>query len=75
VDVVATPAAGRAMASVNRKDDSIDVIYADNRGFEYRARFNDRYCDFTVYRAGAAIPQEEMAYWDAIISTLGPAES
>jgi hypothetical protein len=74
LDVVATPTTGRLIASTQRTVASIRVDFADNRGFEYRARFGDRYCDVYVYRTTGPVPDQERAVWDAVIASLGPAE-
>lgn len=75
INVVATPTSGRTIASVERSDDSILALFADDRGFEYRERFDSTYCDLTVSSAGKAISPEERAFWDAIIGSIGPVKS
>lgn len=72
-DVVATPAASRPISAIRRTAASVRIDFADNRGFEYRARYGDRYCDFYVYRSAGPIPDQERAVWDAVIASLGPA--
>lgn len=74
VELVRTQAGTRAGATVDETDTSIRVTFADNAGFEYRARFGTRYCDFNVSRTGGAIPAAERVFWDAIIESLEPAE-
>jgi hypothetical protein len=71
VNAVATPRAGRSIASDERTADTIHVVYADGRGFEYRKRFGSRYCDLTV-TANAPFTPEQQAIWPAIIDTLEP---
>jgi hypothetical protein len=71
VNVVATPTANRSIASLEQTADSIHVTFADGRGFEYRQRFGNRYCDLTVTRSTPFTP-EEQAVWPAIIDTLAP---
>lgn len=73
IDIVATPTAGEPVSSVDRDDDSIHVVYADDLGFEYRKRFDTVYCDFTVTSSSKAIAEDERAFWPAIIDSLGPA--
>jgi hypothetical protein len=70
--VVATPTSGREIESIQREADSVHVIFTDQRGFDYRVRFSDRYCDFTVYRSAGPTPAGEQAFWSAIIASLGP---
>lgn len=71
VNVVATPEAGRGVASEERTADSIRVVFADDRGFEFRKRFGNRYCDLTVTSTRPFSP-EEQAIWPAITETLAP---
>lgn len=71
VDAVATPAAGRDVATVEESADHVFVTYGDNRGFEYRKRFGDRYCDLNVTGV-RPFTDEEMAVWPSIIQTLEP---
>jgi hypothetical protein len=72
-DVVGTPTAGRAIDSLEREDDAVRALFAEDRGFEYRKRFDTLYCDLTV-TSGKAVPETERAFWDAIIESLKPAE-
>jgi hypothetical protein len=72
--IIATPAAGRTIAHVSQDASSIRVTYTGDKGFEYRKRFGDRYCDFTVYRASGAVPADELAVWDQVLATLGPVQ-
>jgi hypothetical protein len=71
VNAVATPSAGRAVASDERTADMIHVVYADDRGFEYRKRFGNRYCDLSV-TSSRPISAEAQAIWPAILETLEP---
>lgn len=73
-NIAATPASGRSIASVDRTATAIRILYAGDKGFEYRARFGNRYCDFTVYRVAGAIPPEEQALWSPLLATLGPVQ-
>lgn len=70
-DVVATPGAGTDVTSISRDEGSIRVVYAGDLGFEYRKRFDDKYCDFSV-TSTRTIPEGERRYWDAVISSLAP---
>jgi hypothetical protein len=74
VELLLNQVKARPGATVERDDTFVRVTYADHRGFVYRARFPDRYCDFSVTSVSGPIPAEERAYWDAIIATLAPAE-
>jgi len=71
VKLVKDDAAKKEDAKVTEGDNFVRVDLADDKGFEYRGRFDDRYCDFSV-TSSRAIPPEERAFWDAIIATLGP---
>ena len=73
-EIIATPAAGRTVASLERTEDTIHVVYGDGRGFEFRKRFGDRYCDFSVTSAFSPISSEEQAYWPAVIANLAPVQ-
>lgn len=70
-NAVATPAAGREVASEERTADTIHVVFADGRGFEFRKLFGNRYCDLTVTSSRPFSP-EEQAIWPAILDTLEP---
>jgi hypothetical protein len=74
VNLIATPSAGFTAASLETTEDSIHVIYADDRGFEFRKRFENRYCDFRVTSHGPAIAPDEQAYWDAVIQSMMPVQ-
>ncbi len=74
VELLLNQAKERPGATVEQDETFVRVIYADQRGFVYRARFPDRYCDFSVTSLTSPIPAAERAYWDAIIATLAPAE-
>lgn len=74
VDLVKKQAQAKPGATINDGDNFVRVDLADGRGFEYRAHFTDRYCDFSV-TATRAIPPEERAFWDAIIASLAPVKS
>ncbi|MER3437913.1 MAG: hypothetical protein C4346_10165 [Chloroflexota bacterium] len=74
VELLLNQAKSRPGATVEQDATFVRVVYADQRGFVYRARFPDRYCDFSVTSLTGPIPAAERAYWDAIIATLAPAE-
>ncbi len=74
VELLLNQVKARPGATVERDDTFVRVTYADHRGFVYRARFPDRYCDFAVTSMSGPVPTEERAYWDAIIASLAPAE-
>ncbi len=75
INVVATPASGRTISSVEKTDDSILALFADDRGFEYRERFDSIYCDLTVSSVSRPISPDERAYWDAVIESIEPVPS
>jgi predicted secreted protein len=74
VELLLNQAKARPGATVEQDETFVRVVYADQRGFVYRARFPDRYCDFSVTSLTGPIPAAERAFWDAIIATLTPAE-
>lgn len=74
VDLVKSQAESKEGANVTEADNSIRVDLADNRGFEYRVRFDAVYCDINV-SSTSEIPEAERALWDGIIAGLGPATS
>ena len=59
-------------ANITEGDNFVRVDYPDDEGFEYRGRFADRYCDFSV-TSSSAIPEDEREIWVAIIASMGPA--
>jgi hypothetical protein len=71
VELVKSEAESKEGSNVTEADNSIRVDFADNRGFEYRARFDTVYCDFSV-TGSSPIPDEERALWDGILASLGP---
>ncbi len=71
VKLVKDAAAKTEGANVTEGDNFVRVDYPDDKGLEYRGRFADRYCDFSVTKS-TAIPEEERAFWDAIIASMGP---
>ena len=71
VKLVKDAAAKTEGANVTDGDNFVRVDYPDGKGFEYRGRFADRYCDFTV-TSSSAVPEDERAIWDAIIGSMGP---
>jgi hypothetical protein len=71
VKLVKDAAAKIQEAKVTDGDNFVRVDYPDSKGFEYRGRFANRYCDFTV-TSSSAIPEDERAIWDAIIGSMGP---
>jgi hypothetical protein len=72
VKLVKDAAAKTEGANVTEGDNFVRVDYPDDKGFEYRGRFDDRYCDFSVTSSVRPIPEEERAFWDAIIASMAP---
>lgn len=70
VQLVKDRAGSQDGAKVSEGNDFVRVDFKGNRGFEYRTRVNDRYCDFTVANTAIPIPETERASWDAIIASL-----
>jgi hypothetical protein len=54
-----------------RGEDWVYAELSDNRGFTFRARFGDRFCDVAV-QGPVAIPQSERDAWPAIIGSVEP---
>jgi hypothetical protein len=75
VQLVKDQAGSQDGAKVSEGDDFVRVALKDNRGFEYRKRFQDRYCDFSAKSSSSAVPNQERAFWDTIIASLAPAKS
>ena len=73
-NLIATPSSGFAVASFERTDDSVHVVFANDRGFEFRKRFGNRYCDFRVTSRGPTISPDEQGFWDAVIQSLAPVQ-
>jgi hypothetical protein len=73
VELVKKQAGSKEDAKVSEGDNFVRVDLADDRGFQYRGRFDDRYCDFSVTSPLSPIAEEERASWDAIIASLVPA--
>jgi hypothetical protein len=71
VELVKSQAEAKEGANVTETDNSIRVDLADNRGFEYRVRFDTNYCDFSV-TSTSPIPEEERGLWDGILASLAP---
>jgi hypothetical protein len=71
VELVKTQAESKEGSNVTEADNSIRVDLADNRGFEYRVRFDANYCDFSV-TSTSEIPEDERALWDGILASLAP---
>jgi hypothetical protein len=62
-----------AGAAVEAGDGWARATYPDGRGFAYRARFADRWCDVRLTARGGALPQGEAQAWPGIEASLGPA--
>jgi hypothetical protein len=71
VELVKSQAESKEGSNVAEADTSIRVDFADNRGFEYRVRFDAIYCDFSV-TSTSEIPEPERTLWDGIITSLVP---
>jgi hypothetical protein len=71
VKLVKDAAAKIEGANVSEGETFVRVDNPDNKGFEYRGRFADRYCDFSV-TSTSSVPEDERAIWDAIIGSMGP---
>jgi hypothetical protein len=62
-----------AGATVEEGDGWVRATYPDGRGFAYRARFDDRWCDVRLTARSGALPEVEAQAWEAIEASLGPA--
>ena len=71
VQLVAQQATRRGAGDMVRGDDWVYAEIAGDRGFTYRVRFDDRFCDIAVLGPTAA-PTSERNVWPAIISSVEP---
>jgi hypothetical protein len=74
VALVKQYAGSQSGAQIQQGDDFIQVMLADDAGFEYRGHFGNVYCDFSVTSRGGAIPETERGDWEKIIGSLAPAD-
>lgn len=72
VNLVATQATRRGVAELTRGDDWVYAVLTRDRGFTFRARFGDRYCDVSVLGVTAA-PADERNVWSAVAGSLSAA--
>ncbi len=71
VQLVASQAQRRGAGDMVRGDDWVYVETAGDRGFTYRVRFDNRFCDVAVLGTGAA-PASEVSVWPAIVDSVAP---
>lgn len=71
VQLVASQAMRRGAGDMLRGDDWVYVETAGNRGFTYRVRFDNRFCDVAVLGTRAA-PTSETSVWPAIVDSVEP---
>jgi hypothetical protein len=71
VQLVASQAMRRGAETLVRGDDWVYAELQGNRGFTYRVRFADRFCDVALLGT-TAVPAAEKALWPAIISSVEP---
>jgi hypothetical protein len=69
VNLVATQATRRGVERLTGGDDWVMALLGGGRGFTFRARFENRYCDFSVSGIGA-VPESEREIWNGIIGSL-----
>jgi hypothetical protein len=69
ITLVADQANRQGATSLTRGGDWIYAILNRDRGFTYRVRFDDRYCDFSVLGV-RSIPETERATWDPVSASL-----
>lgn len=69
ITLVADQANRQGASSLTRGGDWIYAKLSRDRGFTYRARFDNRYCDVSVLGVNG-IPEAERATWDAIAASL-----
>lgn len=50
----------------------VRATYPEERGFAYRARFEDRWCDVRLRASSGSLPASELAAWEAIVASLTP---
>jgi hypothetical protein len=51
--------------------DFVLVTFPDGTGFDYRARFGDVYCDFTL-TSQSPVPPSSQRDWEKIMGSVGP---
>jgi hypothetical protein len=61
-----------AGATVEAGDGWVRATYPNERGFAYRARFEDRWCDVRLTARSGALPASDAVAWDGIVNSLGP---
>ena len=61
-----------AGATVEEGNGWVRATYPDERGFAYRARFEDRWCDVRLRASSGSLPASELAAWDGIVTSLAP---
>ena len=61
-----------AGATVEEGDGWVRATYPNDRGFAYRARFEDRWCDVRLTARSGALPAGEAQAWAAIEESLAP---
>ncbi|MCC6705637.1 MAG: hypothetical protein IT334_12215 [Thermomicrobiales bacterium] len=69
VQLVASQATRRGVGEMIRGDDWVYAKLANDRGFTYRVRFGDRFCDVAVLGTGPA-SGDEVSAWPAIINSI-----
>jgi hypothetical protein len=69
VQLVAQQATRRGVDRLIGGDDWVMAVLSNDRGFTFRARFENRYCDISVSGI-SAIPQSERDTWNGIIGSL-----
>jgi hypothetical protein len=66
--------AGRiADAEVTQGDNFVRTTYPDDRGLDYRGRYDGVYCDFSVTVSTRPLTDAEKAGFEAAVASLGPA--
>jgi len=69
VQLVASQAMRQGVESLTRGDDWVYAVQSGNRGFTFRARFDNQFCDVAV-QGTDAIPETERATWPAVIGSV-----
>lgn len=69
VQLVANQATRRGIESLTRGDDWVMAVLTGDRGFTFRARYENRYCDISVSGI-QAIPESERETWNGVIGSL-----
>jgi hypothetical protein len=66
-------AAKVADAQVTQGDDFVRTVYPDDKGLDYRGRYDGVYCDFSVTSDIRALTDDEKSGFESAVTSLSPA--